>query len=172
VVAVDAHRSRRSRRELGRSDGLDWDDDLEKAPPPNATFAELPRLRRIPKTTRHGIATSFLAVPHAEAWSCSTVRRLTKLSKPGESERDFRIRCSRRPRSARRQADELKKKYAPKLAALGERKRKAEQAVDREKGQAQQQTFAKPRSRWGPPARRIPGTKNSQHGDAEQSARP
>ena len=35
----------------------------------------------------------------------------------------------------------LKKHYAPQLAALAERKRRAEQAVDREKSQAQQQTL-------------------------------
>ena len=40
-----------------------------------------------------------------------------------------------------RRAEELKKSYAPKLAALAERKRKAEQAVEREKGQAKQQTL-------------------------------
>ena len=38
-----------------------------------------------------------------------------------------------------RRSEELKETYAPKLAALAERKRKAEQAVEREKGQANQQ---------------------------------
>src|SRR5260370_6971193 len=67
---------------------------------------------------------------------------LDRLSKPGESERDFRVRLQQAAREERdRRAEELKKDYAPRLAALDERKRRAEQAVDREKGQAQQQTL-------------------------------
>jgi hypothetical protein len=60
-------------------------------------------------------------------------------SKPGEEERDFRIRLSQ---SAREQRDdlveELRKKYAPKIATLKERQRRAEQTVAREKEQARQ----------------------------------
>ena len=67
---------------------------------------------------------------------------LGQVSNPGESERDFRVRLQQSAREERdRQAEELRARYAPKLASLAERKRKAEQAVDREKGQAQQQTL-------------------------------
>ena len=58
-------------------------------------------------------------------------------STPGESERDFRIRLQLEARTARDEAvDAVRKKYAPKQAALAERLRRAEQAVERETQQA------------------------------------
>jgi hypothetical protein len=60
-------------------------------------------------------------------------------SEVAEEERDFRIRLSQRAREQRDAAVEaLRKKYAPKQAALAERLRRANQAVDREKEQARQ----------------------------------
>jgi hypothetical protein len=60
-------------------------------------------------------------------------------SAAGEEERYFRIRLSQQAREQRDAAVEaLRKKYAPKQAALAERLRKAKQAVDREKEQARQ----------------------------------
>ncbi|KPJ97978.1 MAG: ATP-binding protein, partial [Gemmatimonas sp. SG8_28] len=57
-------------------------------------------------------------------------------SEPGESEADFRIRLRQVARE-RRDADveKLRKKYAPKLARLQERIRKAEQRLGRERSQ-------------------------------------
>jgi hypothetical protein len=56
-----------------------------------------------------------------------------------EDERDFRIRLNQRAREGRDAAVEaLRKKYAPKLATLEERLRRAHQAVAREKEQARQ----------------------------------
>jgi len=57
-------------------------------------------------------------------------------SDPGESEADFRVRLRQAARE-RRDADveKLRKRYAPKLAALQERVRKAEQRLDRERSQ-------------------------------------
>src|SRR5262249_10576527 len=67
---------------------------------------------------------------------------LDQLSKPGELERNFRVRLQQAAREARdRRAEELKGHYAPQLATLAERKRRAEQAVERERSQAQQQTL-------------------------------
>jgi hypothetical protein len=64
------------------------------------------------------------------------------VSNPGESERDFRIRLQQASREARdRAVDELRRKYAPKTAAAGERLRRAQQAVTRESEQAQSQTM-------------------------------
>ena len=58
----------------------------------------------------------------------------------GESERDFRIRLQLEARTARDEAvDAVRKKYAPKQAALAERLRRAEQAVERETQQASDQ---------------------------------
>ena len=61
------------------------------------------------------------------------------VSKPGESEADFRSRLGQGGREARdAAADKLRQKYAPKLAALQERRRRAEQTVAREKQEATQ----------------------------------
>jgi hypothetical protein len=62
------------------------------------------------------------------------------LSKPGESERDFRIRLQESAREQRdRLTERLRQKYAPKIAMLQERVRRAEQATEREAEQAKQQ---------------------------------
>ena len=58
-------------------------------------------------------------------------------AKAGESERDFRIRLQHEGRAARDEAIEaVRRKYAPKQAALTERLRRTEQAVEREQQQA------------------------------------
>lgn len=65
---------------------------------------------------------------------------LGETSKPGESERDFRVRLQQSSREQRDQAiEDLRRKYAPKITTLQERVRRAEQAVEREAEQAQQQ---------------------------------
>jgi hypothetical protein len=65
---------------------------------------------------------------------------LGEFSKPGESEQEFRLRLGQSAREARDEAlEKLRKKYAPKLATLEERIRRAEQAVEREAEQAKQQ---------------------------------
>jgi len=62
------------------------------------------------------------------------------LSKPGESERDFRVRLQQTVREQRDEAIErAKQRYAAKLAALEEKVRRAQQAVEREAEQARQQ---------------------------------
>jgi hypothetical protein len=61
-------------------------------------------------------------------------------SQPGENERDFRARLQQASRESRDAAlDALRGKYAPKIARLTERVRKATESVDREQQQAQQQ---------------------------------
>ncbi len=58
----------------------------------------------------------------------------------GESERDFRIRLQEEARARRDQTTErLRQKYAPKIAALNERIRRAQQSVERERTQAEQE---------------------------------
>lgn len=59
------------------------------------------------------------------------------VSKPGESERDFRARISQSAREERdRQTEELKRKYASKLGTLEDRIRRAEQQADVQKSQS------------------------------------
>jgi hypothetical protein len=64
---------------------------------------------------------------------------LKEYSQPGESEHDFRLRLGQKAREARDEAlEKLRKRYAPKLATLQERIRRAEQAVEREAEQAKE----------------------------------
>jgi hypothetical protein len=61
------------------------------------------------------------------------------VSRAGESQRDFRIRLQGALREVRDgTADRLRQKYAPKIAALQDRLRRAQQAVEREQVEAQQ----------------------------------
>jgi exonuclease VII large subunit len=65
-----------------------------------------------------------------------------QFSKPGESERDFRIRLAQNIREQRDEMKEkLRQKYQVKMASLEEQVRKAQQSVDREAEQQKQQTM-------------------------------
>jgi hypothetical protein len=62
---------------------------------------------------------------------------LKQVSKPGESERDFRVRLQQSSRENRDEAvANLRAKYAPKFVTLNEKLRRAQQAIDREREQA------------------------------------
>jgi len=62
---------------------------------------------------------------------------LDRYSNPGESERDFRVRLQQAAREERdAQAQQLRSQFAPKVAALEERIRKSQQAVERERAQS------------------------------------
>lgn len=64
---------------------------------------------------------------------------LEMVSRPGESERDFRIRLADRAREVRDQeSDELREKAEKKLETLAGRVRRAEERVEKEKEQASQ----------------------------------
>jgi hypothetical protein len=113
--------------------------DLDQRPEADAAFADLPpaaaKARSYTTWSRE-----FAAFLYAnQALDLLRSPSLKLVSRPGEDERDFRIRLQQ---SAREERDEvvekLRKKYAPKIAALQERLRKAEQAVTREKEQARE----------------------------------
>jgi hypothetical protein len=119
-------------------------DELEKEPEEGSQFEDLPG--------------SAAKAKSYEAWKRSFVTwlfqeqklellespSLGQRSKPGESERDFRIRLQQTAREeVDREAATLRQKYAPKLASLEDRKRKAELAAGQQKsqqGQAMLQT--------------------------------
>ena len=111
--------------------------DLEKRPASGAVFADLPSVG--------GQARSYTSWGREYVnWLYGT-QRLELLrspsqkvvANPGEDERDFRLRLAQSAREQRDDAVEaLRKKYAPKIATLQERLRKAQQAVEREKEQA------------------------------------
>ena len=117
-------------------------DDIEKVPQQNAGFTELPSAAANPKNYaawNKDFGSWLFRMQKLDLFRCPS---LGQISKPGESERDFRVRLQQAAREERdSRAEEMRKKYAPKLAALEERKRKAGQAVEREKGQAHQQSL-------------------------------
>jgi hypothetical protein len=60
-----------------------------------------------------------------------------EVSKPGESERDFRVRLQQAGREQRDKAAEaLRQKYAPKIAALQDRIRRAEQMKEKQQAES------------------------------------
>lgn len=62
------------------------------------------------------------------------------LSRPGESEKDFRLRIGQKVRENRDEsAEKLRKKYAPKLAAIQEKINRAKQKMNLENDQVKQQ---------------------------------
>jgi hypothetical protein len=112
--------------------------DLEQATPEDAQFAELPAAAGKSKsyaTWRKEFAGWLYRNQRLELF---TSPRLKEISNPHESERDFRVRLQQTAREHRDEAVErLRQKYAPKIAALEEKLRRAEQAVEREAEQAQ-----------------------------------
>jgi hypothetical protein len=114
--------------------------DLEKSPQEGAQYAELPGVAGKAKSYE-GWSRDFAAWLYGSQKLELLKRPGSKeLSKPGETERDFRIRLQESAREERdRWAEQLRKKYAPKTAALEERLRRAQQVVEREKEQVTQQ---------------------------------
>lgn len=66
--------------------------------------------------------------------------RTQSLSRPGESEKDFRLRIGQKVRENRDESvDKLRKKYAPKLATIQEKINRAKQKMNLENDQVKQQ---------------------------------
>jgi hypothetical protein len=114
--------------------------DLETTPGEAAEWAELPSAAAKAKSYE-GWKRDLAACLHGQ-------RRLELLRdpasggvyRPGESERDFRVRIREESRAARdERVEALRKKYAAKLAALDERIRRAQQTEAREREQVSQQ---------------------------------
>ncbi|MFI5375944.1 MAG: ATP-binding protein [Candidatus Rokuibacteriota bacterium] len=114
--------------------------DLAQTPDGQAGFAELPAAAG-KKKSYDGWSKDFAAwLLLSQKVELLRSPSLKVVSKAGESERDFRVRLQESTRQERDRASEaLRQKYAPKVAALQERRRRAEQAVERESEQAKQQ---------------------------------
>jgi len=113
--------------------------DLEKTAGRGAQFADMP--------TEAGKAKNYTAWGRDFANWLYGMQKLDLLrspstgqfANPGESERDFRVRLQQTFREQRdQQVTALRNKYAPKIAALQEKIRHAQDAVDREAAQAHQ----------------------------------
>ncbi|HEY4309039.1 MAG TPA: ATP-binding protein [Pirellulales bacterium] len=113
------------------------DDDLEKQPAGQSLFASLPAEGSNAKAVTGWQKAFADAVYRLAKLDLMKSAALDEVSKPEESERDFRIRLQQ---AAREQRDallaKLREKYAPKQAQLEDRIRKAEQKVSREKSEA------------------------------------
>jgi hypothetical protein len=127
--------------------GLNWDEatevsldlnDLETAPRQGAGFADLDANLTAKSLEKTG--------KDFAKWVCQTQGltlysspTLKLVSNPGESEAEFRIRLTQATRESRdAAAEKLQAKYAPKIAALEEKIRKAQQAQAVQRAQAQQ----------------------------------
>ena len=114
--------------------------DLEASPEADAAFTGLPPAASKPKSYdawRRDFAAWLFRTQKLDLLKCP---RLKAFSKPGETEGDFRARLQHAGREQRDDTlEQLRKKYAPKKAALEERIRRAGQAVERESEQVTQQ---------------------------------
>ncbi|MBN1886916.1 MAG: hypothetical protein JW850_02965, partial [Thermoflexales bacterium] len=114
--------------------------ELDKTPAAGAQYADLPAAAGKAKNYaawQKDLITWLAGTRQIELYRSPSAK---VISKPGESERDFRIRLQQTTREGRdEQVDKLRRKYAPKVSSLQERIRRAEAAVEREKAQADQQ---------------------------------
>ncbi len=127
------------------SDGavtVDWDQaveadlavaDLESAPSDSAQFGAVPSAANKAKsyeTWSKDFSGWLFRNRKVDLFKSPSTK---DVSIPGESERDFRVRLQQSGREARdKQSDSLRQKYAPKIAALQDRIRRAGQMVERQ----------------------------------------
>ncbi len=121
----------------------DDEPDLDKTPAADpGSFASLPADLTRPKKFAELTASlkdHLYRTQALELWRCPSLKQV---SQAGESEGDFRIRLSHGARQdLDSRVDKLRAKYAPKLALVQERIRKAQQKVEKEQSQASQQTL-------------------------------
>jgi hypothetical protein len=124
------------------ANAVDWDHaveatvvlaDLEKSPVDGAQFSALPGSAGKAKSYDTW-AKEFVGWIYRSRMLEVFLSPSTKeVSHAGESERDFRVRLQQAGRERRDQETErLRRKYAPKIAGLQERVRRAEQMVERQ----------------------------------------
>lgn len=114
--------------------------DLEQSSQENSRFADLPAAAGKPKSYSAWEKEFAGWLYRNQKLDLFTSPSLNETSQPDESERDFRIRLQQTAREKRdAQVERLRQKYAPKIAALEEKKHRAEQAVEREAEQAKGQ---------------------------------
>ena len=151
VYFSDGKREVSSTRRVARiaplAGSLDWNtgeepgfavEDLEAEPAAGAAFADAGGA--LGGKSAEGWTRDFSAWIYREA-TVDLFRSASAgvVSKPGESEADFRGRLQQDAREKRdAAADRLREKYAARLASLQERLRRAEQAVGREKQESMQ----------------------------------
>jgi hypothetical protein len=146
-IAADRTVARRIELAAG-TNSIDWENaaeievsesDLSDAPPPGARFTSLPPIAGQKKSYdawKKSFADHVARRVTLELWKHTGTKLV---SRPGESEGEFRTRLAHALRESRdEQAEKLRRQYGPKLAALEERVRRARAAVEREREQASQ----------------------------------
>jgi hypothetical protein len=123
------------------ADALSEPPEVEPAPR-TGSFASLPSALAGPK----GYAALATALKGHLARTAKLVvyaaRDLDAVSRPGESEADFRVRITQRAKEWRdAQIDEVRSRYAQKIAALADKVDRARQKVEREKAEAKNQSM-------------------------------
>ncbi|MBL8045491.1 MAG: ATP-binding protein [Anaerolineales bacterium] len=117
--------------------------DLEKQPADGAQFGEMPAAGAKAKNYAAWSKDFVSYLYGAQKLELFKSAGRGLVSNVDESERDFRVRVSQTAREGRDAAvEKLRAKYAPKLATLQERIRKAEQAVEAQEAQAKQAQFS------------------------------
>jgi hypothetical protein len=112
-------------------------DELAREPAADASFAPLPAAATQPRQYPLWAKSFSRHLSQNERLEVLRHPTLRITSNVDESERDFRIRLQLEGRAARDAAvDAVRRKYAPKQAALAERLQRAEVSVDREQQQA------------------------------------
>jgi hypothetical protein len=127
---------------------IDWDHgeatdlthkDVEREPSGGATFGPLHPLATKAKSYADWQKRLADAVFRTHTLEIFRSPSMEAPSQPGESEKDFRIRMAQLAREQRDAlADKLRAKYAPKIATLHERVRKAQQALEVQEAQSRQ----------------------------------
>jgi hypothetical protein len=113
--------------------------DLEKNPQSGALFSDLPPAASQAKNYAVWNKDFINWLYATQEVTLLQSPSLKIVSQPGEDERDFRIRLGQTAREKRDEMTEaLRKKYAPKIAALQERLRKAQAAAEKQEEQARQ----------------------------------
>jgi len=113
--------------------------DLEKKPAAGTQFGDLPAVAAKAKSYTAWEKDFVTWLYGSQKLELLRSPSTGQVSKPGEAERDFRVRLQQSAREQRdRAVAELRQKYSLKINALQEKVRKAQQAVDREKSQADQ----------------------------------
>jgi hypothetical protein len=109
----------------------------DENPEKGASYEELPPALRRPKAYTEiasAIRDRLYRTSRLSTWKCAALKAA---SQPGESQADFRIRLANEARQIRDlEVEKLRARYAPKLAVVQERLRKAQQRVEKEKSQA------------------------------------
>lgn len=129
--------------------GVDWSaaestdlrpDDLEAEPREASTFVDLPKNASSAKTYATLAKDFGRYLSMTETLSLLRCDSLDAVSAVGEDERAFRIRLQVKAREMRdAEKDRLEQKHAPKLQALNERIRRAEEAKAKQSDQASAQ---------------------------------